>query len=138
MARGERPGDDGVDIKLSDRQLVVVGDRVLCRIESGDSVTGAGLILPASVADHQDVQAGRIVSVGPGIATSPSSFAFDDDWEKQRAEPRYVAMQARAGDLAVFFRKAAVEVSVDGQKLAVVPHGAILLLLRDGNAPRVA
>ena len=129
-----------VDIRLGERRLVVVGDRVLCRIEGGDSITDAGLILPASVSDQQSVQAGRIVATGPGIATSPAGFAFDEDWEKQQhAEPRWVAMQARAGDLAVFFRKAAVEVSVDGQKLAVVPHGAILILLRDdGRAPHVA
>lgn len=128
-----------MDIRLGDRQLVVVGDRVLCRIEDGESVTDAGLILPASVADQQAVQAGRIIALGPGVATSPAGFALDDDWEKQRAEPRYVAMQARVGDKAVFFKKAAIEISVDGQKLAVVPHGAILVLLRDhGGAPRVA
>ena len=128
-----------MDISLGDRQLVVVADRVLCRIEGGDSITDAGLILPASVSDQQAVQAGRIVATGPGVATAAGSFQLDADWEKQSSEPRWVAMQARVGDLAVFFRKAAVEISVDGQKLAVVPHGAILILLRDGGAaPHVA
>ncbi len=128
-----------MDISLGDRQLVVVADRVLCSIEGGDSITDAGLILPASVSDQQAVQAGRIVATGPGIATSAGSFLTDADWERQSSEPRWVAMQARVGDLAVFFRKAAVEVTVDGQKLAVVPHGAILILLRDGGAaPHVA
>jgi hypothetical protein len=125
-----------VDIRLGDRQVLVVGDRVLCRIEEGESITDAGLILPATVADQQQVQAGRIVSVGPGVAASHSVFAPDssEDWERHRAEPRYVAMQAQPGDVAVFYKKAAVEVSIDGQKLVVVPHGAILVLLRDSAA----
>lgn len=126
-----------VDIKLQGRRIVVVGDRVLCRIEDGDSITDAGLILPASVADQQSVQAGRIVEVGPGIATSPGVYPTDDDWEKHH-EPRWVAMQARVGDLAVFFRKSAIEMSFEGRKLAVVPHGAILVLLREPGSPQVA
>lgn len=118
---------------------MLVGDRVLCTLEGGESITDAGLILPASVADQQSVQAGRIVATGPGMAMPPQGFSFDEDWDRRSAEPRWVAMQARVGDLAVFFRKAAVEVSVDGRKLAIVPHGAILMLLRGGDgAPRVA
>jgi chaperonin GroES len=124
-----------VDIKAGERQLVLVGDRVLCSLEGGESITDAGLILPASVAESQSVQAGRIVAVGPGMAMPPAGFSFDDDWERASAPPRYVAVQARVGDLAVFFRKAAVEVSVDGRKLAIVPHGALLMLLRDGESP---
>ena len=67
------------------------------------------------------------------MAMPPAGFSFDDDWEHQAAPPRYVAVQARVGDLAVFYRKAAVEVSIDGRKLAIVPHGALLLLLRDDD-----
>lgn len=99
-------------------------------------MTATGLILPASVADRDDVQAGRIVALGPGIAMPPSGFTFDDDWQKTRAEPRYVAMEARAGDVAVFFRKAAVEVAVANERLYVVPHGAILILLRGDGSDR--
>jgi co-chaperonin GroES (HSP10) len=116
---------------LGHRNLFVVGDRVLVRAEEGESMTSAGLILPPSVADRDAVQAGRIVAIGPGLAMPPSGFTFDDDWQKSRAEPRFVAMEARPGDLAIFFRKAAVEVTVNEEKLCVVPHGAILLLLRD-------
>lgn len=126
-------------MRIGDRQLLVVGDRVLVRPADGESMTSTGLILPASVADRDDVQAGRIVALGPGIAMPPSGFTFDEDWQKTRAEPRYVAMEARAGDVAVFFRKAAVEVTVENERLYVVPHGAILILLRgDGRDTPVA
>lgn len=122
-------------MQAGSRTLVVVGDRVLVRAEEGESVTGAGLILPASVADRESVQVGRIVEVGPGFAAAPSSFDFDEEWRARRAEPRWVAMQAGVGDVAFFYRKAAVEISVEGEKYFVVPHSAILVLLRDEKTP---
>ena len=118
-------------MRIGDRDLVVVGDRVLVKPDEGESVSDAGLILPASVADRDQVQSGRIVHVGPGMAMPPSGFSFDEDWQQSRAEPRWVAMQAQVGDVAVFFRKAAVEITVDAEKFFVVSHGAILVLLRD-------
>jgi co-chaperonin GroES (HSP10) len=122
-----------MDVKREDRQLIVVGDRVLLRADDGEAVTGSGLILPDSVADRENAGVGRVVAVGPGMAMPPSGFAFDEEWEKTSREPRWVAVQARVGDVAVFFRKAAAEVQVDGQKLFVVSHSAILLLLREGS-----
>jgi co-chaperonin GroES (HSP10) len=124
-------------VRIGERELLVVGDRVLVRPEEGESTTGAGLILPASVADREAVQAGRIVALGPGIAMPPNGFSWTDDGDADgppsRAEPRYVAMQGRVGDVAVFFRKSAVEITVDSERFVVVPHGAILVLLRDAH-----
>jgi co-chaperonin GroES (HSP10) len=40
-------------------------------------------------------------------------------------------MQARTGDYALFFRKAAVEITFEGERYLVVPQGAILALVRD-------
>jgi hypothetical protein len=39
-------------------------------------------------------------------------------------------MQARIGDHAIFFRKAAVEINFEGQRYLVVPQAAILVLIR--------
>jgi co-chaperonin GroES (HSP10) len=39
-------------------------------------------------------------------------------------------MQARMGDYALFFRKAAVEITYDSEKYLVVPQAAILVLVR--------
>jgi chaperonin GroES len=46
-------------------------------------------------------------------------------------EPRGKGMQARVGDHAIFFRKAAVEITFDEKKYLVVPQAAILVLIRD-------
>jgi hypothetical protein len=40
-------------------------------------------------------------------------------------------MQAKIGDYALFFRKAAVEITFEGDRFLVVPQAAILALVRD-------
>jgi hypothetical protein len=40
-------------------------------------------------------------------------------------------MQAKRGDYALFFRKAAVEITFEGSRYLVVPQTAILALVRD-------
>jgi co-chaperonin GroES (HSP10) len=40
-------------------------------------------------------------------------------------------MQARTGDYALFFRKAAVEITFEGDRYLVVPQAAILALVRE-------
>jgi len=115
-------------VQVGERKLLVVGDRVLVRPEEGESMTNAGLILPASVADREEVQTGRVLVVGPGMALPPSSLELEDD--SRRAVPRWAAMQARPGDLVVFSRKAAVDIVVEDDKLVVVPHAALLVILR--------
>jgi co-chaperonin GroES (HSP10) len=42
-------------------------------------------------------------------------------------------MQARTGDFALFFRKAAVELTFEQQKYLVIPQTAILALVRDAD-----
>ncbi len=43
---------------------------------------------------------------------------------------RFRPMQARVGDHAIFFRKAAVEISFEEKRYLVVPQAAILVLVR--------
>ena len=119
-------------MQVGDRSLMVVGDRVLIRPAEGDSVTRSGLILPASVADQDSVQSGHVAAVGPGFAVPPTGFDFADAWKEASAPPRYVAIQAQVGDLAVFYRKAAVELTLNHEKYVIVSQGAIVVLLREG------
>ena len=44
---------------------------------------------------------------------------------------RYVPLQAQLGDYAIFFRKAAVEITFEGERYLVVPQAAILTLVRE-------
>lgn len=118
------------------RELHVVGDRVLIVPDEGEDRTRVGLYLPASALDSQQVQGGEIVATGPGDPV-PDPTAFDEEpWKVSRPQTRNRGMQARVGDHAIFFRKAAVEVSFEGRRYLVVPQAAILVLIRDGKDER--
>ncbi len=113
------------------KKLVVVGDRVLVVPEEGEERTNVGLYLPPTAIDRQAVQSGRIVATGPGTPTSAPTELDDEPWKVGAThEPRYVPMQARVGDFALFFRKAAVEITFEGKRYLVVPQPAILVLVR--------
>ncbi|MGD8726351.1 MAG: co-chaperone GroES family protein [Gemmatimonadales bacterium] len=112
------------------RKLVVVGDRVLVTPQEGEERTKVGLYLPSTAVDHQAVQSGRIVATGPGNPLSAPTEVSDEPWKNGVGEPRFVPMQARVGDFALFFRKAAVEITFEGKHYLVVPQAAILVLVR--------
>ena len=112
------------------KELHVVGDRVLIAPEEGEDRTRVGLYLPATALEGQPVQGGRIVATGPGDpVVDPTAFE-DEPWKVSDRPVRHRPMQARVGDTAIFFRKAAVEISFEGEKYLVVPQAAILVLIR--------
>jgi len=111
-------------------KLIVVGDRVLISPETGDRRTEAGLVLPASVSQKDKVGSGRVVEVGPGYATANPEFSEGDTWKNDGAV-RYLPLQAETGDFAFFLKKDAVEITFEGSEYLIVPHGAILALVRD-------
>jgi len=117
----------------SKKRLIVVGDRVLIQPEEGEDRTKVGLYLPATAVDTQPVQGGTVLATGPGNAVSAPTELNDEPWKIGGAvgEPRYVPLQARIGDYAIFFRKASVEITFEGERYLVVPQAAILTLVRD-------
>ena len=119
-------------MRINNKQLIVVGDRVLVRAEEGDDRTKVGLYLPPTAIDSQAVQGGRIVATGPGLPMPDlAANGGDEPWRTPVRETRFVPMQARAGDFALFFRKAAVEITFEQEHYLVVPQTAILALVRD-------
>ncbi len=119
------------------KKLVVVGDRVLIAPEEGEERTNVGLYLPSTAVDHQAVQSGRILATGPGTPLSAPTELDEEPWKEiGGGEPRYVPMQARVGDFALFFRKAAVEITFEGKRYLVVPQAAILVLVRSEDIPK--
>ncbi len=113
------------------KRLVVVGDRVLVAPEEGEERTRVGLYLPQTAIDALAVQGGRIIATGPGTPLAEPATLDDEPWKIHAREgARYVPMQARPGDYALFFRKAAVEITFESKTYLVVPQAAILVLVR--------
>lgn len=118
-------------MRKAGKELIVVGDRVLVRVEEGEERTKVGLYLPATAVEGQAVQGGTIVATGPGQPLPEVSDHLDEPWRiKSGTETRFVPMQAQVGDYALFFRKAAVEITFEGERYLVVPQAAILALAR--------
>jgi len=115
------------------KRLVVVGDRVLVEPEEGEERTRVGLYLPATAVDAMAVQGGRILAAGPGTPLAEPASLDDEPWRLTSKETRYLPMQAHVGDYALFFRKAAVEITFEGKRYLVVPQAAILVLVRSGD-----
>lgn len=117
------------------RRLIVVGDRVLIEPEEGEERSKVGLYLPATAVDSQAVQAGTVIATGPGTPISAPTDLDEEPWRITGGEPRFLPVQARPGDYAIFFRRAAVEITYEAKKYLVVPQAAILVLLRGTSEP---
>lgn len=114
-----------------DKELIMVGDRVLIRLDELEERTEVGLYLPPTALEKENVQSGRVEEVGPGIPLPPKSGNDDVPWAEESGEQmRYIPLQAQKGDFAIFTKKDGVEIKFDGEKLMVVPHAAILALIR--------
>jgi co-chaperonin GroES (HSP10) len=118
-------------MRHNNKQLLVVGDRVLVRLEEGEERTNVGLYLPPTAVDNQAVQGGTIVATGPGLPMPSPDTNIYEPWRTTSRETRFIPMQARSGDYALFFRKAAVEITFEGDRYLVVPQAAILALVRE-------
>jgi len=120
-------------MRKANKELIVVGDRVLVKVEEGEERTNVGLYLPPTAVDNQAVQSGTIVATGPGLPLPAPDSGTDEPWRTSASsrETRFVPMQAKIGDYALFFRKAAVEITFENERYLVVPQAAILALVRD-------
>jgi len=112
------------------KKLIVVGDRVLIRLKKPNEKTGSGLYLPPGVQEKEKVQQGYIIKAGPGYPI-PMPVEDKDPWMDQEEKVKYVPLQAKEGDLAIFILSGAHEVIYEGEKYFIVSQGAILMLERE-------
>ena len=119
-----------MDIKLKNIQkFIVVGDRVLIRPEEDSNKTSSGLFLPPGVSEKEKIQSGYVIKVGPGYPTA--SNIEDEPWKETKEPVKYIPLQAKEGDLAIFLRKDAFEIEFEKEKFLIVPQSSVLLLIRN-------
>lgn len=118
------------NLTLEDVEVILVGDKVLIKPLSGEERTKGGLYLPPGVKEREKIHAGYVIRVGPGYPV-PAIAEYDEPWKKAEDKVHYVPLQAREGDLAVYLQRETYEIELGGEEYVIVPHAAILLLLRD-------
>jgi len=111
------------------KKLIVIGDRVLIRLAKPNERTESGLYLPPGVQEREKVQQGYIIKTGPGYAI-PSPME-DESWKNKDDQVKYIPLQAKEGDLAIFLLSGATEVLYENEKFYIVPQSAILMLERE-------
>lgn len=112
------------------KKLIVVGDRVLIRLKKPHEKTGSGLYLPPGVHEKEKVQQGYIIKSGPGYPI-PMPVEEHEPWMDSDEKVKYVPLQAKEGDLAIFLLSGAHEVMYEGEKYFIVSQSAVLMLERE-------
>jgi len=119
-------------MKSKNKHVIIVGDRVLIRPDTGGKKSAAGLYLPPSVIEKQDVRGGIVVEVGPGIPLGNPENDLSEPWQKMdNLNTKYIPPQAQVGDYALYLNKASIEINVENVEYLIVSQSAILVLIRD-------
>ena len=113
-------------------KINVVGDRVLVKPRKESGRTDSGLYLPPGVREKEKIQYGYVVKSGPGYPI-PLPIDNDEPWKKEDEKIKYVPLQVKEGDLAVFLQAGAYEVLYQGDKYFIVSQSSILMIERDDD-----
>jgi len=119
--------DDSAKLK----KLIVVGDRVLIKPKKISNKTKAGLFLPPGYQEKEEILTGFVVKTGPGYPIPVQSEETDESWKKKEDKIKYIPLQSKEGDLAIFLQKGAIEIIFNDEKYFIVSQNSILLLERD-------
>ncbi|RPH88920.1 MAG: co-chaperone GroES [Calditrichaeota bacterium] len=118
-------------MKKGKKEIIVIGDRILIVPDVGEERSTTGLYLPKWAVEKESIQAGRIVEVGPGMPMISPEEIEDEPWKPHEMKKGQHPMQAQVGDYVLFLRKSAIEIKFDGDLYLIVPHAALLMLIRD-------
>lgn len=102
----------------------------MIRLKKPNDKIGSGLYLPPGVQEKEKVQQGYIIKAGPGYPI-PMATEDQDSWMETEEKVKYVPLQAKEGDLAIFLLSGAHEVMYEGEKYYIVSQQNILMLERE-------
>ena len=113
------------------KNLIIVGDRVLIKPKSLSDKTKTGLYLPPGVQEKEIVQSGYVMKAGPGYPLAQATEDMEESWKATDEKVKYIPLQVKEGDLAVFLQKGSVEVLYKDEKYFIVPQNQILMIERE-------
>ena len=122
-----------MNLQIDEKDLnkfIVVGDRVLIKPKNQQDRTKSGLYLPPGVQAKEQIHSGYVLKVGPGYPI-PAIQDADEPWKERGDEVKYVPLQPKEGDLAVYIQKSGYEIEFNNERYVIIPHSAILMLIRD-------
>jgi len=122
-----------MNLQIEEKDLnkfIVVGDRVLIKPKNQQDRTKSGLYLPPGVHEKEQIHSGYVLKVGPGYPI-PAIQDMDEPWKERKDEVKYVPLQPKEGDLAVYLQKSGFEIEFNKERYVIIPHSAILMLIRD-------
>lgn len=70
-----------------------------------------------------------MIKTGPGYAIPMP--VEGESWKGEEEQVKYVPLQAKEGDLAIFLMSGVTEVMYENEKYFIVPQGAVLMLERE-------
>ncbi len=109
--------------------IIIIGDKILIDPITPNDKTASGLYLPPTVQDKEKVQKGYVLKVGPGYPI-PFPMENEEPWKGSTEPVRYLPLQVKEGDIAVFLNNSGIEIMYHDKKYLIVPHHAILMVER--------
>ena len=110
------------------KNLIIVGDRVLIKPIKNNQKTDSGIFLPPGIIEKEKIQSGYIIKVGPGYPIP--NLLESEDWQPNDEKIKYIPLQVKEGDLAIFLQKSAFELVYHKEKYFIAPQASILMLER--------
>ena len=111
------------------RKFIMVGDRVLIKPKAEQDRTKSGLYLPPGVQEKEKVNSGYVLKVGPGYPIP--AISDEEPWMDVKDEVKYVPIQPKEGDIAVYLQKSGYDIEFNKEKYVIIPNSAILMIIRD-------
>lgn len=120
-------------LQLNERDLekiVLIGDHILIKPSTPSQRTDSGLYLPQGMHKKEELRTGYVIKVGPGYPI-PMLQDNDEPWKDKQESVKYVPLQPRAGDLAVYQQGGVHELVFNGEEYIIASHRALLMVVRD-------
>ena len=113
-------------------KIILIGDHLLIKPTTPAQRTESGLYLPQGMHKKEELRTGYVIKIGPGY---PIPMIQDDDepWKDKRESIKYVPLQPRPGDLAVYLQNGVHELIFNDEEYIIATHRALLMVVRDDD-----